>query len=116
VSDRTKRPYRAPIGQAFVGPDAPEYVRELLQPERLEEAGLFSPDAVRRVVAKFEAAGGARAGETDEMALVGAVSTMLLHEQLVARPSLAPESVPARIVVGATVERDDARLPVEAAS
>ena len=54
--------------------------------------GLFSPEAVRRVVAKFEAAGSARAGETDEMALVGAVSTMLLHEQLVARPSLAPDA------------------------
>jgi asparagine synthase (glutamine-hydrolysing) len=106
VSSRTKRPYRAPIGQAFVGPDAPEYVRELLQPERLEAAGVFAPDAVRRVVAKFEAAGGARAGETDEMALVGAVSTMLLHEQLVASPSLAPEAVPTRVVVGATVEHD----------
>ena len=106
VSSRTKRPYRAPIGQAFVGPEAPEYVRDLLRPERLEEAGVFSPEAVRRVVAKFEAAGSARAGETDEMALVGAVSTMLLHEQLVARPSLAPQAVPTRVVVGATVEHD----------
>ena len=106
VSSRTKRPYRAPIGPAFVGPGAPEYVRELLQPERLEAAGVFAPDAVRRVVAKFEASGGARAGETDEMALVGAVSTMLLHEQLVASPSLAPEAVPTRVVVGATVEHD----------
>ncbi len=107
VASRTKRPYRAPIGQAFVGPDAPEYVAELLRPERLEEAGVFSPEAVRRVVAKFEATGAARAGETDEMALVGAVSTMLLHERLVARPALAPEAVPTRIVVGATVEHDE---------
>jgi asparagine synthase (glutamine-hydrolysing) len=105
VHARTKRPYRAPIGQVFVGPDAPEYARELLRPERIEEAGLLSADAVRRVVAKFEAAGGTRAGETDEMALVGAISTMLLHEQLVARPSLAPEAVPTRVVVGADVER-----------
>ena len=107
VYSRTKQPYRAPIGQVFVGPDAPEYVRELLDRDRLEEAGVFSPDAVRRVVAKFEAAGSARAGETDEMALVGAVSTMLLHEQLVAHPSLAADAEPTRVVVGATVELDN---------
>ncbi len=105
VHTRTKRPYRAPIGQVFAGPEAPEYVRDLLRPERLEEAGVLSPEAVGRVVAKFEAAGSSRAGETDEMALVGSVSTMLLHEQLVARPSLAPEAVPTRVVVGDRVER-----------
>ena len=105
VHTRTKRPYRAPIGQVFTGPDAPAYVRDLLRPERIEEAGVLSADAVRRVVSKFETAGAARAGETDEMALVGAVSTMLLHEQLVAHPSLAPEAVPTRVVVGARVER-----------
>ncbi|MGH3129244.1 MAG: hypothetical protein ACRDNX_00325, partial [Gaiellaceae bacterium] len=60
--------------------------------------------AVLRVVAKFEATGGMRVSETDEMALVGTISTMLLHEQLVARPKLALPAVPARVVVGATVE------------
>jgi asparagine synthase (glutamine-hydrolysing) len=116
VYSRTKRPYRAPIGQAFVGPDAPEYVRDLLSPARLAEAGVLDPEAVRRVVAKLEAQGAARAGETDEMALVGAVSTMLLHEQLVARPSLAPEAVPTRVVVGDRVERVDGLAAAGAAS
>jgi len=113
VHRRTKRPYRAPIGGVFTGPDAPEYVRELLQADRLEAAGVFSPDAVGRVVAKFEAVGSGRAGETDEMALVGTVSTMLLHEQFVAHPALAPEAAPSRVVVGATVERG-AGAPLEA--
>ena len=116
VYSRTKRPYRAPIGQAFVGPDAPEYVSELLAPERVAEAGILDPEAVRRVVAKFEAQGAARAGETDEMALVGAVSTMLLHEQLVARPALAPEAVATRVVVGETVEHDELAGRAQAAS
>ncbi|MGH3103679.1 MAG: asparagine synthase (glutamine-hydrolyzing) [Gaiellaceae bacterium] len=104
VYARRKRPYRAPIGRVFVGPGAPEYVRELLQPARLDEAGILDADAVLRVVAKFEATGGMRVSETDEMALVGTISTMLLHEQLVARPKLALPAVPARVVVGATVE------------
>jgi asparagine synthase (glutamine-hydrolysing) len=103
VYARRKRPYRAPIGRVFVGPDAPEYVRELLAPERLAAGGVFRADAVGRVVAKFEA-NPDRVSETDEMALVGAVSTMLLHEQLVANPTLARPAVPTRVVVGATVE------------
>jgi asparagine synthase (glutamine-hydrolysing) len=110
VYARRKRPYRAPIGQVFVGEGAPEYVRELLAPERLREAGIFRPEAVQRVVAKFEATGGARVSETDEMALVGAISTMLLHEQLVARPALAAPARPTKVVVGAAVETP-ARVP-----
>lgn len=104
VYARRKRPYRAPIGQVFVGESAPAYVRELLEPRRLRRAGIFRPEAVQRVVAKFEATGGARVSETDEMALVGAISTMLLHEQLVERPALARPARPTRIVVGAKVE------------
>ena len=105
-----------PATVPFVGPEAPEYVRDLLSPSRLAEAGVLHPEAVRRVVAKFEAQGAARAGETDEMALVAAVSTMLLHEQLVARPSLAPEAVPTRVVVGDRVERLDGLAAAGAAS
>jgi asparagine synthase (glutamine-hydrolysing) len=104
VYARRKRPYRAPIGQVFVGEGAPEYVRELLEPERLRRAGIFRPEAVQRVVAKFEASGGARVSETDEMALVGAISTMLLHDQLVERPALASPARPTKVVVGATTE------------
>ena len=89
VYARRKRPYRAPIGRVFVGEDAPDYVRELLSAESLSAAGIFRPEAVQRVVAKFEA-NADRASETDEMALVGAISTMLLHEQLVANPDPCP--------------------------
>jgi asparagine synthase (glutamine-hydrolysing) len=115
VYARKKRPYRAPIGQVFVGPEAPDYARELLGRERIDEAGLLSADAVERVVAKFEAAGGARAGETDEMALVGAISTMLLHDRLVASPSLSPPAVPTRTVVGDRVEPAAEREPAAVA-
>ena len=55
VYARRKRPYRAPIGRVFVGEDAPGYVRELLSAESLSAAGIFRPEAVQRVVAKFEA-------------------------------------------------------------
>jgi asparagine synthase (glutamine-hydrolysing) len=104
ISARRKRPYRAPIVSAFVGPGAPGYVRELLDPDRLRAVGIFDPDAVERLVRKCESAGAAGVGETDEMGLVGALSTMLLHEQLVERPALAAPAVPTRVVVGDAVQ------------
>ena len=105
ISERRKRPYRAPITSAFVGPGAPEYVRDVLSPERLGEAGLFDPRAVARLVQKCETAGDAGVGETDEMGLVGTVSAMLLHDLFVVRPALAPSAEPTRVVVGATLRQ-----------
>ena len=101
IRTRPKRPYRAPIGEVFAGPDAPTYVRELLAPARLEAAELLDPAAVARVVAKFEASGGTRVSETDEMAFVGSLSVMLLHERFVADPRLAQPLEPQRVVIGA---------------
>lgn len=104
IAARKKRPYRAPIVAAFVGADAPDYVRELLAPDRLAAAGVFNPDAVARIVRKCEAGAPRDAvSETDEMALVGVLSTMLLHDRFVASPRLAEPLVPDRIVVGSDV-------------
>ena len=101
IAARKKRPYRAPIVGAFVGDDAPGYVRELLAPERLAAAGVFDPEAVGRIVRKCEAGAPRDAvSETDEMALVGVLSTMILHDRFVASPQLADPLVPDRVVVG----------------
>jgi asparagine synthase (glutamine-hydrolysing) len=104
IVNRKKQPYRAPIVQAFVGPGAPGYVGELLEPAHLDDVGLFKADAVSALVRKCAAAGEAGVGETDEMALVGVVSTMLLHDRLVAEPALAPPAVPTRVVIGSAVQ------------
>jgi asparagine synthase (glutamine-hydrolysing) len=101
IAARKKRPYRAPIVGAFVGPAAPEYVGELLDAKSLTDAGLFAPDAVARLVKKCEAGAQRDAvSETDEMALVGILSVMLLHDRFVQRPKLADPLVPDRVVVG----------------
>ena len=98
IHSRPKIPYRAPIKDVFFGPQAPDYVDEVLRAERVDEAGVLEPAAVDRVVAKFRA--GKAVSETDEMAVVGAISIMLLHERLVARPELAPPLQATRVVVG----------------
>jgi asparagine synthase (glutamine-hydrolysing) len=79
---RRKRPYRAPIHRCFFGQPAQDYVRELLSPEKLKAAGLFQPAAVGQLVEKIESGG--IVSETDEMALVGIISTQLLHHRFVA--------------------------------
>jgi asparagine synthase (glutamine-hydrolysing) len=98
IHSRPKIPYRAPIRDVFFGSHAPEYVDEMLRPERVAEAGVLEPAAVERIVAKFRT--GRTVSETDEMAVVGAISIMLLQERLVAKPELAPPLQATRVVVG----------------
>ncbi len=105
IGARAKRPYRAPIVRAFFGPAAPAYVREALSPERIAAAGCFTPRAVERLVAKCERYVATGLGEGDEMALVGVLSTQLLHEHLVDAPRLAEPAVATRLVRGAQVHR-----------
>jgi asparagine synthase (glutamine-hydrolysing) len=78
---RPKRPYRSPIQHSFFNEKAQDYVCELLSPESLETTGLFSPTAVAQLVRKAEQ--GKPLGETGDMALVGIVSTQLLHRQFI---------------------------------
>ena len=99
ICRRTKRPYRAPIHPSFIRDGAPEYVQDLLSEKKLEQAGYFDPDVVRRLVAKVQQRG--RLGETDDMALVGVLSTQLLHHQFVEgyqHPSVIPDSARIKVI------------------
>jgi asparagine synthase (glutamine-hydrolysing) len=99
IRSRPKIPYRAPIRDVFFGPNSD---RSPLEPGAVRKAGLLDEAAVARLVAKF--ADGRRVSETDEMALAGSVSLMILHERLVATPRLAPALEPTRTVVGDRVD------------
>ena len=78
---RPKRPYRAPIHRSFINESTPEYVNELLSPHNIEAAGYFKSGAVNQLTAKVRRGG--RLSETDDMALVGILSTQLVHQQFV---------------------------------
>lgn len=85
IRTRTKQPYRAPDSASFFEDGRPvDYVAELLSPARVDEAGLFDPTAVGKLMKKCAA--GRAIGFGDNMAFVGILSTMLLHDQYV-RPS-----------------------------
>jgi asparagine synthase (glutamine-hydrolysing) len=82
VVQRVKQPYRAPDAPCFFTEGRPlPYVEELLSPARLHEAGVFAAGPVARLVEKCRS--GRAIGFGDNMSLVGIISTMLLHEQLI---------------------------------
>jgi asparagine synthase (glutamine-hydrolysing) len=81
IRQRPKRPYRAPVHRSFFNANTPEYVRELLTPECIKEAGLFKYGPIEQLVRKIES--GAGVGETDDMALAGILSTQLTHQLFV---------------------------------
>lgn len=81
ILQRPKRPYRAPIHRSFFHEGAAAYVREMLSPENLRAFGYFNPAAVEALTRKLDS--GQKLGETDDMALVGILSTQLVHQQFV---------------------------------
>jgi asparagine synthase (glutamine-hydrolysing) len=81
IWQRRKRPYRAPIHRSFFSPQPPQYVQELLSEDSLGASGYFDPSAVSQLVNK--ATRGVRLSEVDDMALVGILSTQLVHHQFI---------------------------------
>ena len=84
ILDRKKQPYRAPDALSFVGDDVPDYVGEMLSPSALVETGVFEPRPVEQLWAKCRArAAQGQFSNADNMAIVGVLSTQLLHRQFV---------------------------------
>lgn len=81
IIERTKQPYRAPDAKCFFQDGAPEYIKDLLSEENLNKTGYFDPKRVSGLVNKC--AQNPVLGFKDNMAVVGILSTLLLHEQFV---------------------------------
>ncbi|HEY3357440.1 MAG TPA: asparagine synthase (glutamine-hydrolyzing) [Polyangia bacterium] len=100
ILDRPKQPYRAPDAQSFVQEGAPEYVAELLAPATVARAGIFDPVAVDRLLAKCRRFSSVPPSNSDNMAFVGALSTMLLWHHAATRAAAAPDlTAPLRVDV-----------------
>ena len=78
IISRPKQPYRAPIREVFFSGTS-DYVEELLSDDYLRKAGYFNPTKSRHLVNKYRKAEQLVASETQNMALVGILSTQLLH-------------------------------------
>ncbi|MBN1600324.1 MAG: asparagine synthase (glutamine-hydrolyzing) [Chitinispirillaceae bacterium] len=80
IVNRSKQPYRSPIHQCFLGHNRASM---LLSRDAIEQYGYFDPAAVEKLTGKMKS--GLRLSERENMAVVGVVSTQLLHEQFVRR-------------------------------
>lgn len=86
---RKKQPYRAPDAAALI--DAP-YLDDLLSEKEVRKAGVFQAEPVAQLLRKCRARGTGTFSNADNMALVGILSTQLLHHQLIAqRPAIRTE-------------------------
>ncbi len=81
---RKKQPYRAPDALSFVSGNAPGYIDEVLSETAVKEANVFEPQGVTQLLRKCRSRGSeGQFSNTDNMALVGVLSTQILHQQFV---------------------------------
>lgn len=100
IAKRQKRPYRAPILKSFIGSKPADYVHELTSEAALAQAGIFDPQITRALISKCAKNIDKGVSETDEMALVAVISTMLLHQTFVHEPRLCSAATATKIVIG----------------
>ena len=84
IRRRSKQPYRAPDALAFVAEPVPDYAMELLDESHLASAGVFDPKSAALLWKKCrERRSDGQFSNSDNMALVGVLSTQLLHHLMV---------------------------------
>jgi len=114
---RPKQPYRAPDALSFLGEGAPDWVGDVLGADAVRRAGVFDAGMVERLWRKCRATGaGEQLSNTDNMALVGVLSTGLLHEQLVRQAAAGGADLEFRTHVDRLAERGSAPLERQAGS
>jgi asparagine synthase (glutamine-hydrolysing) len=80
IRNRYKQPYRAPDGKSLFAAN-PDYLGDMLSEEQIRQDGIFDPQAVSALVAKFKS--GWSTSVKDNMALIGILSTQLLLQQFI---------------------------------
>jgi asparagine synthase (glutamine-hydrolysing) len=102
---RKKQPYRAPDAAALINAT---YIEEMLCGRALREAGVFEPQPVLQLVGKCRARAAGPFSNADNMALVGILSTQLLHHHMIARSAAIPTDLNLRTDVDRTRMRQAA--------
>ena len=87
ISDRTKQPYRAPISSIFCNAETPEYINQMLSEESLNSFGIFESKKVMALISNIKRK--EIIPEIDQMAIVGILSTQLLHKMFIKEPIVA---------------------------
>jgi len=91
ILDRTKQPYRAPDALSFAEPAATDWIESTASEQALADAGVFNPGAARQLIEKCRRrAAAGQFSNADNMAVVGILSTQLVHHHFIGnRPDAA---------------------------
>jgi asparagine synthase (glutamine-hydrolysing) len=81
ILNRPKQAYRAPIKNAFLSKDSPEYIKSMLSESCFMRTGVFNYDSVVGLISKIEKTG--VSSEIDNMVLSAVISTHLLYYQFI---------------------------------
>lgn len=98
IRTRPKQPYRAPIGNVFFGPGSNGYVENLLSEHKLREYGYFDAERVAHLVARYNRNDEVTPGESQNMALVGILSTQVMHHQFVETFQISDPARPDKVI------------------
>ncbi len=83
IQKRPKQPYRAPDAASFFAKNTPDWLDELTSESYLNSARLFNPTAVSTLIAKCRKVKGQGMSNTDNMRIVGVLSSLILHHQYI---------------------------------
>jgi asparagine synthase (glutamine-hydrolysing) len=108
ILTRTKQPYRAPDALCFADAGAADWIDDVASDDAIAEAGVFRADSARRLIEKCRSqAATGQFSNADNMALIGVLSTQLVHDQFIRRRPEAIGPTAIRTVV------DRLAIPVE---
>lgn len=92
IYKRPKHPYRAPISSSLLNENSTPYSADLLSEKGIKNTGLFDPAKVARLISKLKTAG--LPNETNDMGLVGILSTQLFYEQFIHGAPASGKTIP----------------------
>jgi asparagine synthase (glutamine-hydrolysing) len=85
ICKRPKQAYRAPDSASFFKGRYLKYVSDLLSADNVRKTGYFDADMVGMLVNKCKKAEIGSVSARDNMAVVGVVTTLLLHDKFIRR-------------------------------
>ena len=83
ILNRPKQAYRAPIKSAFNSDNMPEYLKEMISEQKINETAIFNYNHVNSLKIKMRSKN--QVSEIDNMALTGILSTQILYDLFVNR-------------------------------
>lgn len=79
ILNRPKQAYRAPIKSTFISEELPQYLKNMLSDEKIDEAGIFNKQHVNLLLSKMKTQ--KLVSEIDNMALTGILSSQILYDK-----------------------------------